>query len=313
MTTTATAAKPAGTEARTPRWRPGVLSIAIVLIAVIGLSVLIYPYAAQWLSSYNQSTLIRDYETSLQHADPSADDQLALAHSYNDALTAGVDLEAGANVPTGTGTGSGTLAYDDMLTADDSGLMARIKIPSIDLDLPIYHGTSDDTLMEGAGHLEGSSLPVGGMGTHSVITAHRGLANATMFSNLDQVDIGDRFTIEVMGEVLTYEVIETKVVAPEDTDSLRSVADNDLVMLVTCTPLGINTHRILVTAERVTPTPIADLNAAGADPTVPGFPWWTVIYGGGLAAAGVLLWRLGIADARVAARKAANAALSPEA
>ncbi|MFD2757279.1 class C sortase [Gulosibacter faecalis] len=295
----------ADTPVATRRWRPTWLTVAIILIAVTGLTVLTYPAAAQWLSSYNQSGILRDYEAIVDNAEPGAAEQLQLAHEYNAALTSGVELEANANVPTGSGSlADGTLEYDQILRADDSGLMARIKIDKIDVDMPIYHGTSDDTLMEGAGHLEGSSLPVGGTGTHSVITAHRGLANATMFSNLDQVGVGDTFTIEVFGEVLTYRVIETKVVEPEDTDSLRAVADNDLVTLVTCTPLGINTHRILVTGERVTPTPIADLEAAGANPDIPGFPWWAVLYAGGLAVAGIALWRMGLADARAAAKRA---------
>jgi sortase A len=256
-------------------------------------------------SGFRRTTILRDYEAIVDNAEPGAAEQLQLAHEYNAALTSGVELEANANVPTGSGSlADGTLEYDQILRADDSGLMARIKIDKIDVDMPIYHGTSDDTLMEGAGHLEGSSLPVGGTGTHSVITAHRGLANATMFSNLDQVGVGDTFRIEVFGEVLTYRVIETKVVEPEDTDSLRAVADNDLVTLVTCTPLGINTHRILVTGERVTPTPIADLEAAGANPDIPGFPWWAVLYAGGLAVAGIALWRMGLADARAAAKRA---------
>jgi sortase A len=295
----------ADTPVATRRWRPTWLTVAIILIAVTGLTVLTYPAAAQWLSSYNQSGILRDYEAIVDNAEPGAAEQLQLAHEYNAALTSGVELEANANVPTGSGSlADGTLEYDQILRADDSGLMARIKIDKIDVDMPIYHGTSDDTLMEGAGHLEGSSLPVGGTGTHSVITAHRGLANATMFSNLDQVGVGDTFRIEVFGEVLTYRVIETKVVEPEDTDSLRAVADNDLVTLVTCTPLGINTHRILVTGERVTPTPIADLEAAGANPDIPGFPWWAVLYAGGLAVAGIALWRMGLADARAAAKRA---------
>lgn len=284
------------------RWRPGLLTIASSLLAIVGLSVVLYPSASSWLSSYNQSLLIEEMGQSLEHASPGVDQQLALAKDYNNALSSGVNLDANANVPTGNGTTSNAaLQYDDMLRTGTSDVMARLRIPGIDVDLPIYHGTSDETLLRGIGHLEGSSLPIGGVDTHSVLTAHRGLAQAEMFTNLDKVGVGDHFTIEVFGEVLTYEVRETKVVDPEDTDSLHAVAGSDLVTLVTCTPLGINSQRILVTAERVTPTPIEDIEAAGDEPTIPGFPWWAVAYGSGLLAIGVYFWRSGYSDARRAA------------
>lgn len=289
---------------RRSHWRPGLLSVCIVALAVAGLTVLLYPAAAQWLSTVNQASIVRNYAEIITSVEPEPVMQLAAAHAYNDDLEAGVTLEANGNVPIGTGEAHGSLAqsYDDLLRADSSGLMARVRIPSIDVDLPIYHGTSDETLLRGAGHLKGSSLPVGGVGTHSVITAHRGLASATMFTNLDKVKVGDTFSIAVFGEVLTYRVTDTKVVEPDDTDSLRAVPGKDLVTLVTCTPLGINTHRILVTGERVLPTPAKDVREATAPPTVP-FPWWAVQYGAGLTGAGILLWRLGISDARAIVRR----------
>ncbi|GAB3815921.1 hypothetical protein GCM10028820_14310 [Tessaracoccus terricola] len=153
----------------------------------------------------------------------------------------------------------------------------------------VYHGTSDETLMMGVGHLEGTALPVGGVGMHSVLTAHRGLASATMFDRLNELGIGDEFSIEVFGEVLSYQVRATQVVQPEDTETLFPEVGSDLVTLVTCTPLGVNSHRILVTAERVTPTPQVVLDSAGAVPVVP-FPWWAVILAGGIVlVAGYLL------------------------
>lgn len=285
-------------------WRPSVLTVAIALITLTGVGVLLYPSTASWLSSYNQSQLIGDYSRSVADADPDAAAQLRMAHEYNDALLAGVNIEANANIATGSGTLSNdTLVYDEILSAGSADLMARVRIPSIDVDLPVYHGTSDEVLERGAGHLEGSHLPVGGVGTHSVITAHRGLANATMFSNLDQVEVGDRFTIEVLGEVLTYEVRETRVVEPHDTDTLRAQPDSDLVTLITCTPLGINSHRILVTGERVTPTPIEDIDRAGADPEIPGFPWWAVFLSLTVLAAIAYVWRTGYGDAARRAKR----------
>lgn len=158
--------------------------------------------------------------------------------------------------------------------------MGRVRIPSIELDLPIYHGTDDQTLLEGIGHLEGTSLPVGGSDTRTVLTGHRGLAQARMFTDLDAVEIGEVFTLEVFGEVLAYRVSEKKVVEPEATESLQAVPGKDLATLLTCTPIGINTHRILLTGERIALPAVEGSAAPFSAPTVPGFPWWAL----GLAA-----------------------------
>lgn len=290
---------------RAARWRPSALTLTITVLALGGLAAGLYPMTAAWLSSYNQSRVLVGYHEQLADVDPDVATQVSQAHEYNAALTAGVVLEANGNVPVSDGTLTGSeLEYGRILTASADGLMARVKIPSIGVDLPIYHGTSDAVLERGAGHLAGSHFPVGGAGTHSVITAHRGLANATMFSNLDDVAVGDTFTIETFGEVLTYRVRETYVIDPSDTDRIRAVPGEDLVTLITCTPLGINTHRILVTGERITPTPIGDELAAGAAPTVPGFPWWAVFGGAGIALVGTYGVLQGRIDARVRSRGA---------
>jgi sortase A len=257
--------------------------------------VLVYPTAASWFSQYDQSRLIETRASEVADGDvsPSIAQQLAEAHEYNDLLSAGALLGADANVPTGAGTSEGGQLDYDSLLADPTGVMARLRIPAIDVDLPIYHGTSDATLLKGVGHLEGTSLPVGGEGTHSVLTGHRGLASATLFTNLDKVKEGDTFTIEVLDQVLTYQVIRTRVVDPSDTASLRAAAGEDLVTLVTCTPLGINSQRILVTGERITPTPQEDLDAAGSVPDIPGFPWWAAALAAGVVLVGVFVWRAG--------------------
>lgn len=275
------------------RWRPQWLAIIAALLAWIGMLVFMYPGIASWFSQQNQSLLIESYSERVHSGDldPSVRDQLRLAREYNAALNSGALLEENERLPTGDGELSDdSLDYWSMLRATPSEVMARLRIPAIDLDLPVYHGTSDDTLLRGAGHLQGTSLPVGGEGTHSVITAHRGLAQAAMFTHLDQVGVGDSFTIEVLGEVLTYRVIRTQVVDPDEREALRPVPGQDLVTLVTCTPLGINTQRILVTAERVTPTPQSDLDAVGQDPDVPGFPWWAVIIAGGTLVAAAYVY-----------------------
>ena len=185
-------------------------------------------------------------------------------------------MEANHRLPTGVGTSGAageSLDYNTLLVGA-SGVMARLRIPSIHVDLPIYHGTSDNTLLKGVDHLEGTSLPVGGSDTHAVLTGHRGLAFATMFTNLDKVKNGDTFTIEVMNQVLTYKIFDVRVVNPQDTDSLVAQAGKDLVTLVTCTPLGINSQRILVTGERISPTPQQDIASANKSSGLPGFPWW---------------------------------------
>lgn len=279
---------------RASSWHLDLASLIPALLATAGLLLLTYPAAASWVRQYNQSQLVVEYADAVEVAIPDATTQLAQAQAYNDALASGAVLEAGASIPTGDGTSTQTgLDYRSILDVNSHGIMARLRIPAIDLDLPVYHGTSDETLLAGLGHLEGTSLPVGGEGTRAVITGHRGLASATMFTHLDQVGLGDTFTIEVLGEILTYRVTDTTVVEPDETEALRSVEGRDLVTLVTCTPLGINSHRILVTGERVLPTPAQDVAAVGADPDVPGLPWWAVWLAVGLAAVGLYVWWAG--------------------
>ncbi|WP_296536325.1 class C sortase [uncultured Actinomyces sp.] len=293
---------------RRPRaWRLSISALVTSIMAVTGMGLLAYPTAASWVSQYNQSKVTADYSAQVDEARPDAKTQIAQAHAYNDALSAGAVLEANNHVPTGAGSSSdNSLSYASILKANDEGLMARLKIPSISLDLPVYHGTADDTLLKGLGHLEGTSLPVGGEGTRSVITGHRGLAEATMFTHLDKVKDGDSLIIEVFGEVLTYRVTSTKVVEPEETEALRTEAGKDLLTLVTCTPLGINTHRILLTGERIYPTPAKDVAAAGKRPEVPAFPWWAVALVAGLVVVGLYLWRSGYAAARAKERALAR-------
>lgn len=286
-------------------WRFPRFATFAAIIALGGLLVLLYPSTAAWVSQYNQSQLITSYTgevgtlASNQQAEAIRD-----AHAYNLALTGGASVAANQNVPMADSTGGASqFDYSHLLRIDETGLMGRLRVPAIRLDLPIYHGTDDDTLEQGVGHLEGTALPVGGVGTHSVLTAHRGLASAELFDNLDAVTVGDTFTIEVFGEVLTYRVMNTRVVQPDQTESLRPQFGEDLVTLVTCTPLGINSHRILVTGERVTPTPIEAIENAGAVPDIPGFPWWAVGLGGGVLLLSAYVWRMGRTEEAVIPEK----------
>lgn len=276
-----------------PRWRMPWGTAILAAIAFAGLLLLMYPTVASWWSQYNQSQLIVkvDSEVGGSAAD-TREKALDQARAYNKALVGGALVAAGSRIPTSS-AGAPGFDYPSLLRADADGVMARLRVPSIGVDLPIYHGTSDATLTKGVGHLEGTSLPIGGADQHSVLTAHRGLAGATLFDNLDQVKIGDTFTIEVFGQVLTYRVRDTQVVLPEQTQTLSAQAGEDLVTLVTCTPLGINSHRILVTGERVTPTPQKDLDAAGATPDIPGFPWWAPTIGGALIVLVGFVWATG--------------------
>ncbi|WP_333811633.1 class C sortase [Timonella senegalensis] len=282
-----------------PTWRPSMLSWSIYVIGILALVVGFYPQVSAWFSSYNQSLIVENYNAQLAHARPSAEEQLRQAREYNDALSAGVVLESNARVASGVGTSSNAdLKYNNILRVNSQGLMARLKVPSVDIDIPVYHGTSDAVLLKGSGHLEGSHLPVGGPSTRSVLTAHRGLASSTMFTNLDKVKESDTFSIEVFGEVLVYRVRDIKVIAPEDTDTLKVEANKDLVTLITCTPLGVNSHRILVTGERVESVPGEVLKDATAAPTIPGFPWWAVWIGLGLLVLTGYLARQGRVDSR---------------
>lgn len=278
-------------------WRLRLRALIPAVLVMSGLVVFLYPSIAGWFSQSDQSRLINQSVQEISSGDlsPSVSQQLAAAHAYNDALSSGALLEAHHRLPTGAGVSTDpreSLNYNKLLV-EPSGVMARLRIPSINLDLPIYHGTSTDTLSKGVGHLEGTSLPVGGKGTHAVLTGHRGLATATLFTHLDKVRRGDTFTIGVLGQVLTYKVFDIAVVDPSDTASLKADPTRDLVTLVTCTPLGINSQRILVTGERVTPTPARDRADAARKSDLPGFPWWAVVLGAGVLGAMAFVWRSG--------------------
>ncbi len=285
-----------------PRWRLPKGALAIAALALAGAIVFFYPATAAWLSQYDQSKVVVGLQaSSVSSGQVELDEALAAAHAYNEQLVSGAMLAAGARKPV-SGGGGADPEYEALLRGDAAGAMGRLRIPAIDVDLPIYHGTSDETLAQGVGHLQGTSLPVGGASQHSVLTAHRGLAEATLFDRLDELSLGDAFQIEVFGQVLSYRVIETKVIEPENTESLYPRYGEDLVTLVTCTPLGINSHRILVTGERVLPTPVRDVQRAGATPDIPGVPWWALGLLGTTTVLSLYIWGSGRALATAAAR-----------
>ncbi|PYF96795.1 sortase A [Georgenia satyanarayanai] len=276
-----------------PRWQLLRTPLAIALVFLLGVLVLLYPTMSSWFAQYQQSQQVVGYAQDVQDLGVEGRQAaLAAARRYNEALTGGAVVNAFTRLPVADDH-QRPFVYDSLLAADDNGLMARVRIPTIDVDLPVFHGTSEQVLLEGIGHLQGTALPVGGPGTHSVLTGHRGLAAATILTHLDEVELADRFTIETFGEVLTYEVIATAVVEPDETHALRPQPGQDLLTLVTCTPIGVNSHRILVTAERIIPTPVEDVDTAGEPPHVPRFPWWVLAVGGTVITLSAYVWSSG--------------------
>lgn len=222
-------------------------NLAIILIGIFSLALLVYPHLEHWLSTHNQSYVVRDYEKSLDgRTQREIEDQFAKADAYNQSLGERPVLD-----PFSQEAMANSEAYNQLLAVDDSGMMGHIKIPKIQVDLPIYHGTSETVLKNGVGHMKRTALPIGGLGNHSVLTGHTGLSNAKMFTDLIELDIGDEFYIYVLDRVLAYRVVRLDTVLPHETELLKSDKHADYTTLVTCTPYGINSHRLLVRGERV--------------------------------------------------------------
>ena len=225
------------------------LIIGIIFLA--GLSLLLYPFVANQWNNHRQKQLISSYEQSVSDKDAAHeidyDAELQKAKAYNEALLPSIlpDSFAVAQASEEDKT------YMDALNIAGDEVMGIVEIPKINIKLPIYHTTDEEVLKQAAGHLEGSSLPVGGESTHAVISAHRGLPSASLFTDLDQLKKGDHFLIHVLNETLCYEVDKISVVKPEETSSLAVEEGQDLVTLLTCTPYGVNTERLLVRGHRV--------------------------------------------------------------
>ena len=221
-------------------------TIILILVFFVGLSVMLYPTISDYVNQLHQTRAVANYAADvdkLSDADYTA--YFEAADAFNAQIAADPDaLYFPDRFP----------SYESTLDVTGTGIMGYITIEKIGVELPIYHGTSDGVLQVAAGHLEGSSLPVGGAGTHAVISAHRGLPSAKLFTNLDELEVGDRFTITVLNRVLTYEVDQISIVLPTEIDQLLPTEGMDYVTLMTCTPYGINTHRLLVRGKRVETT-----------------------------------------------------------
>ena len=235
------------------------ITISISLLMLFGLSLLLYPLVANMWNNHRQEELLSDYDAKLSEAveDGSVDyeKEKAAAEKYNDELIPCVLPDSFAVAAARGQESEEFKKYMSCLNLTGDGLMGKVRIPKIGVNLPIFHTTAEDILEIGAGHLEGSTLPIGGKGTHSVISAHRGLPSASLFTDLDKLEIGDNFFIEVLNETLAYEVDQILVVEPEETEALAVVEGEDLLTLLTCTPYGMNTQRLMVRGHRVPYSP----------------------------------------------------------
>ncbi len=220
-------------------------TIILVFILILGLCLLVYPTFSDYWNSFHQSRAIASYAEKVLEIDNSkAEELIEKARQYNEKL-----LEGGAmkwNL-----TEEEIQEYEQLLDVNGTGIMGYIEIPIIKVSLPIYHGVDEAVLQIAVGHLPGTSLPVGGMGSHCAVSGHRGLPSAKLFTNLDTLVEGDLFMLNVLHETFTYEVDQILIVEPEDLSGLTLEEDKDLCTLITCTPYGVNSHRLLVRGHRV--------------------------------------------------------------
>ncbi|WP_163199078.1 MULTISPECIES: class C sortase [Bifidobacterium] len=259
------------------------ITVAAMLLILAGIGVFSYPILADLLSTRQHDQVIADYSgTASTMSAAEKAKQLKLAREYNDNLS-GEPLHD----PFVPGSGYALPQnYTDVLNINGDGVMGTISIPKLKLNLPIYHGTDDETLAKGIGHMRQTALPIGGKGNRSVLTGHRGLPDAELFTRLDELKKGDVFLIGVLDETHAYKVVDIRVVKPDELSSIRAIKGRDLVTLVTCTPYGINTHRLLVTGERTAYHPSQRKEpVVSFSPTSPD-TWFRF---GGIAAAATLL------------------------
>ena len=236
-------------------------TIFIALFFLAGLSLLLYPFVSNQWNNYRQSRLISSYDSTVSQMESEGsidyEAEWERAHAYNEALLPSILPDSFAVAEASDEPDEEYMAC--LYIAGDE-MMGTVEIPKINIELPIYHTTDETVLERAAGHLEGSSLPVGGESTHAVISAHRGLPSASLFTDLDQLEEGDHFLLHVLDDTLAYEVDKISVVEPEETQDLAVEEGEDLVTLLTCTPYGVNSHRLLVRGHRVPyePEAIAD-------------------------------------------------------
>lgn len=217
-----------------------------MILRLAGIALILYPFALRFLSGLNQSEAISGYDASVKYYDAAmVEEEWKKAEQYNESLS-------GTEVRDPFIPGSGVVIPDNYLEVldIDRGMMGTLEIPCVDIDLPIYHTVDAEVLEKGVGHLQETALPIGGANNHTVLSTHRGLPEAKLFTNLDKMEIGDEFYIRIFDRVLAYRVDQIKVVDPDNTKYLKPEKGKDYVTLLTCTPYGINSHRLLVRGER---------------------------------------------------------------
>lgn len=219
-------------------------TIILLIVLIVGLSLLLYPTFANWWNSMHQSRAVASYVEKVANID-----EEQYAHLWEDALNYNKSLATRSNSYLLTEEQRET--YNQVLDVGGLGIIGYVEVPSIGVTLPIYRGTDESVLQVAAGHLEWTSLPVGGESSHCVVSGHRGLPSAKLFTNLDKLAVGDVFMFRVLDEILTYEVDQILIVEPNETQALRIVEGEDLCTLVTCTPYGINSHRLLIRGHRI--------------------------------------------------------------
>lgn len=285
--------------------------LLVLLLFLSGLSLLLYPFVANKWNNYRQDQLITTYDdTVAQKAEAGVieyDVEKVQAHNYNEELKPYVLPDSFANAARSEEADE---IYMSCLNFTGNGMMGYVQIPKIDVKIPIFHTTEEEVLQTAAGHLEGSSLPVGGEGNHAVISAHRGLPSAALFTDLDRLTEGDCFLLYILDEVLCYRVDQISVVDPEDTSALAAVEGMDLVTLLTCTPYGVNSHRLLVRGARVPYEEIEDEMVATSNYTGPSlhtnYLLWVIV---GLTITGASILGLYLYDRKVRRIKELKAAL----
>lgn len=235
-------------------------TVILLIVLIAGLFLLLYPTVANWWNSMTQSRAVASYVDAVAEID---EDQYA--ELWNEAIAYNQSLTQRQNAHTLTEAQRKT--YEKTLDVAGLGIMGYIEVPSIGVTLPIHHGTDETVLQVAIGHLEWTSLPIGGESTHSVVAGHRGLPSARLFTDLDKVAEGDVFIIRVLDEIITYEVDQILIVEPHETDALLIEEGKDLCTLVTCTPYGVNSHRLLVRGHRVENQETAVTVRATADAT----------------------------------------------
>lgn len=261
--------------------------------AMIGIAILLYPSAADWFASRAHNAEVSGYLRDVANV-PASEliTQREIAHQYNASVPAGL-LQDPFTTPQMSAAGDASKTYEnylDILRVGENETIGELVYPDVGISLPIYPGTEDESLRKGVGHVYGSSLPVGGESTHAVLTSHSGLVNASLFTNLFDAEPGHVFSVSVLGERHYYQVQSLETVLPEQTQSLKVVEGEDRLTLITCTPIGVNSHRLLVHAQSIE-APLTDTDSVIAgDGITAGFPWWLLFFCGGTAIAGYLIF-----------------------